>query len=53
MSNDDLRDILIELIDALLRKGTDQDGNWGFPPVREQLRRMLDKLSALPADPQP
>lgn len=38
------REALLELIDALLRKGTEQDGNWGFPSFHEQLRLIRHRL---------
>lgn len=42
--------MMAKLIDALLRKGTEQDGNWGYPSFRaelEEMRKSLDETDAL------
>ena len=44
--------MLAKLVDALLRKGTAQDGNWGWPAFHDELREMqasLDQTKAVKA----
>ena len=40
------REALLELIDALLRKDTEQDGNWGYLPFRSEFRLLAERLKA-------
>ena len=44
MTNTQLRIILIALIEAIQRKGTERDGNWGYPAFHEQLDMLLNAL---------
>jgi hypothetical protein len=37
-------EILLELLEALTRQGTDLDGNWGNPPVRVTFANLYDEL---------
>lgn len=37
--------MMAKLIDALLRKGSEHDGNWGFPDFYDELRQMRESLS--------
>jgi hypothetical protein len=52
MTNDELRLVIMRLIDAILRKGTDQDGNWGHMSVREELRLLIAELASRDGDQQ-
>lgn len=36
--------MLAKLIDALLRKDTEKDGNWGYPSFEKELREMRQSL---------
>lgn len=40
----DLEVALCRLIGALLRQGTEQDGNWGWPTFSQEIRDILHSL---------
>ena len=44
------REALLILIDALLRKDTEQDGNWGWPSFTAELRYLQERLSPAAGD---
>ena len=44
---DALTRMLIDVVDALLRQGTEQDGNWGHMSTRETLQSIQRDLEAL------
>ena len=41
--------MMMKLVDALLRKGTYQGGDWGYPSFRDELREMHASLLATDA----
>jgi hypothetical protein len=41
---DRLERIAARLLDALWRKGTEQDGNWGYQNFREEVADLLAEL---------
>lgn len=40
------REAILVLISALLRKDTEQDGNWGYPSFYKELRELMSTLNA-------
>lgn len=46
MSSVNTRDTVHRLLDALLRKDTDQDGNWGYMDFKTEVRDMLNCMDA-------
>jgi hypothetical protein len=41
---DRLERLLDAMADALMRKDTEQDGNWGFPPFPVDMQAIRDEL---------
>jgi hypothetical protein len=41
---DQLEDIVLKLLDALDRKGTEQDGNWGRPSFHDEVKELKLRL---------
>lgn len=41
--------IVAKLVEALERKGTEQDGNWGYPMFKEELAEIKAELQKTPA----
>jgi hypothetical protein len=39
-----LEKIILALLGALLRKNTEQDGNWGWPSFRSEIKRLEEEL---------
>lgn len=46
---EETRKAVIRLIEAILRKNTEQDGNWGWPSFHQELRDILSSLHDEPA----
>lgn len=44
LSNSELREVLLRLIDALMRKDTERDGNWGYKNFYAELNELKDTL---------
>ena len=42
---DRLERVVVVLLDALDRKDTERDGNWGYPPFHQELREIRFFLS--------
>lgn len=42
--NEYLQVMMAKLIGALLRKDTEQNGNWGYPTFHQELTEMLESL---------
>jgi len=40
-----LENMLDALCDALLRQGSEQDGNWGYPPFETDLKTIRAELA--------
>lgn len=40
------RNMLIKLADALRRRGTEQDGNWGHPAFNSEVMEVIKTLEA-------
>ena len=43
-SIDELKEVLLELIDALEKRDTEQDGNWGHKSFHQRLAELKAKL---------
>lgn len=48
MTNDRLQQLMLDLVNALLRQGTERDGNWGYPSTTEALQRIQGELAGDP-----
>gem|GEM_PF-3068160 len=44
-----LADLLDKLCDALFRRGTEQDGNWGWPKFTDEVQEIRDQISNIKA----
>ena len=38
------KEIMVDLLAALSRQGTELDGNWGYPSSRSEFARLYDEL---------